>query len=109
MSFSAEEKASGRNKPVLKLMKNIYGVKQAGRLWNQMLDAKLREMKYKRSSVDMCLYYKLMNTTIILVAIYVDDLLVTSNNVKLVEKFFQEMKAFDVKDLGLATKFLGIN
>jgi hypothetical protein len=45
---------------------------------------------------------------IILVGIYVDNLLVTSNNVKLVEEFFQEMKAFDVKDLRLATKYLGI-
>jgi hypothetical protein len=73
-----------------------------------MLDAKMREMKYKQSSVDMCLYYKLMNATIILVGIYVDDLLVTSNNVQLVDEFFQDMKAFDVKDLGLATKFLCI-
>jgi hypothetical protein len=47
-----------------------------------------------------------MNTTIILVGIYVDDLVI-SNNVKLVEEFFQEMKAFDLKDLGLVTK-LGI-
>jgi hypothetical protein len=37
MSFTAEEIASGRKKPVLKLMKNIYGLKQTGWLWNQML------------------------------------------------------------------------
>jgi hypothetical protein len=32
MKFTAEEAASGGNKPVLKLMKNLYGLKQAGRL-----------------------------------------------------------------------------
>jgi hypothetical protein len=47
-------------------------------------------------------------TTIILVGIYVDDLLVTSNNVKLIDEFFEQMKTFDVKDLGQAEKFLGI-
>jgi hypothetical protein len=108
MTFDAAEAASGGNKPVLKLMKNLYGLKQAGRLWNQMLDEKLRALKYKQSSVDMCLYYRTDKTTVILVGIYVDDLLVTSNNLKLVDEFFEQMKAFDVKDLGKAEKFLGI-
>ena len=69
---------------------------------------KLRALNYCQSSVDMCLYYQTTKTTIILVGIYVDDLLVTSNYVKLVDEFFQEMKAFDVKDLGEVEKFLGI-
>ncbi len=81
MKLTAEEAASGGDKPVLKLMNNIYGLKQAGRLWHQMLSEKLQEENYKQSSVDMCLYYKIMKTTIILVGIYVDDLLVTSNDV----------------------------
>jgi hypothetical protein len=37
MQMTAEEIASGGNKPVLIFMKNIYGLKQAGGLWNQML------------------------------------------------------------------------
>ncbi len=73
-----------------------------------MLDKKLRALNYCQSSVDMCLYYQTTKTTIILVGIYVDDLLVTSNYVKLVDEFFQEMKAFDVKALGEVEKFLGI-
>jgi hypothetical protein len=73
-----------------------------------MLDEKLRALKYNQSSVDMCLYYRTTKTTVILVGIYVDDLLVTSNNQKLIDEFFEQMKAFDVKDLGEAEKFLGI-
>jgi hypothetical protein len=49
-----------------------------------------------------------MKTTIILVGIYVDDLLVTSNDAKKSNEFFEQMKTFDVKDLGIASKFLGI-
>jgi hypothetical protein len=56
----------------------------------------------------MYLYYKIMKTTLILVGVYVDDLLVTSNDAKMVNEFFEQMKTFDVKDLGIALKFLGI-
>jgi hypothetical protein len=55
MTLNAEEAKSGDNMPILKLMKNLYGLKQAGRLWHQMLDEKLRALKYSQSSVDMCL------------------------------------------------------
>jgi hypothetical protein len=61
-----------------------------------------------QSNVDMCLYYRTTKTAIILVGIYVDDLLVKSNNVKLIDEFFEQMKTFDVKDLGEAEKFLRI-
>ncbi len=48
--------------------------------------------------------YGVTKTTLILVGVYVDDLLATSNNVKPVEKVFEQMKAFDLKDLGVAIK-----
>jgi hypothetical protein len=56
----------------------------------------------------MCLYYKITKTASVLVGIYVDDLLVKSNNAKLIGEFFEEMKAFGVKDLGVVMKILGI-
>jgi hypothetical protein len=73
-----------------------------------MLDDKLRSMKFKQSSVDACLYYKIIKNTTILVGVYVDDLLVTANDEESIEDFFKEMKAFDVKDLGIVGKFLGL-
>ncbi len=54
------------------------------------------------------MYYRKTKTTLVLVGIYIDGLLVTSNNVKLVNEFFEQMQTFDVKDLGEAEKFLGI-
>jgi len=108
MTFTEEEAKNGGTSPILKLTKNIYGLKLAGRLWNQMLHEKLQELGYKQSNVDNCLYYMHTNSALILVGVYVDDLLVTSNNAKLVENFFTEMKAFDVKDLGTVEHFLGM-
>jgi hypothetical protein len=56
----------------------------------------------------MCLYFKNTETALVLVGLNVDDLLVTSNNAKLIDEFFEEMKTFDVKDLGIVSKFLGM-
>jgi hypothetical protein len=42
---------------VLKLLANIYGQKQAGRVWNSYLITKLREINFKQSLIDNCIFY----------------------------------------------------
>jgi predicted peroxiredoxin len=45
----------------------------------------------------------------LIISLYVDDLLVTGNDTRLIEEFKQEMmQAFEMTDLGLMTFFLGI-
>ena len=43
---------------VLKLKKNLFGQKQAGRVWNQHLVNKLKEVGFIPSEIDECLFYK---------------------------------------------------
>ena len=43
---------------VLKLMKNIYGQKQAGRVWNEFLVERLSSLGYKASLIDNCAFFK---------------------------------------------------
>ena len=43
---------------VLKVLRNIYGQKQAGRVWNQFLTSKLLEVGFTQSLVDDCVYYR---------------------------------------------------
>lgn len=43
---------------VLKVNKNVYGQKQAGRVWNQYLVKKLKEVGFQPSKVDQCILYK---------------------------------------------------
>jgi len=47
----------GKEKHCLKLLKNIYGLKQAGRVWNLHLHKGLEKLKYTQSKTDPCLYY----------------------------------------------------
>jgi hypothetical protein len=42
---------------VLKLLANICGQKQAGRVWNSYLVTKLREINFKQSLIDNCVFY----------------------------------------------------
>ena len=46
---------------VCKLRKSLCGLKQAGKLWNQVLDDFLVGAGFERSAVDHCLYKKKNN------------------------------------------------
>jgi Reverse transcriptase (RNA-dependent DNA polymerase) len=56
----------------LKLKKNIYGQKQAGRVWLKHLESGLPDIGFEPSKVLDCLYYR--GSTVLLV--YVDDMIV---------------------------------
>jgi Reverse transcriptase (RNA-dependent DNA polymerase) len=44
---------------VLKVEKNLYGQKQAGRVWNRHLVQKLiQNVGFRQSEIDECLFYK---------------------------------------------------
>ena len=53
----------------LRLQKNLYGQKQAGRVWNQYLHDGLLARGFQQSDVDMCVYYRKS----VVLLLYVDD------------------------------------
>jgi histone deacetylase 1/2 len=54
------EMADGSRKThVLKLLKNLYGQKQAGRVWNQYLIKGLIRIGFQQSEIDECVFYRL--------------------------------------------------
>ena len=93
---------------VLKLIKNLYGQKQVGRLWNKYLDEGLSEIGFVPSKLDPCLYY--MGKVSLLVYIY--DCVMFSPTEKELKKVMEEMRnssrKFRVEDLGDIKYFLGI-
>ncbi|GMF64041.1 unnamed protein product [Phytophthora fragariaefolia] len=93
---------------VLRLKKSLYGLKQAGRLWNQLLHRVLTKLGYTQCYTDSCLYYKRDATGMTLVGVYVDDLLVTGTSEARVDEFFGQMVVLKLKSLGVVSKFLGI-
>lgn len=92
-----------------KLVKSIYGLKQAGRVWNETLNRVLENFGLKRSKMDQCIYYSVGDRGILILTIYVDDILIFSNNDELEKSLRDELhRNFKMKDMGEVSSILGI-
>lgn len=99
----------GKEAKVYKLKKALYGLKQASRAWNEKLNATLHELGFKRCLKEPSLYRKEEQRCLLIVAVYVDDLLMTSSNIEMIVNFKRDMAAkFDMSDLGKLSYYLGI-
>ncbi|GJV08421.1 ribonuclease H-like domain-containing protein [Tanacetum coccineum] len=94
---------------VYKLKKYLYGLKQALRQWNAKLTSTLIENGFSQSKSDYSLYTKSNNGIFLALLVYVDDIIITGNNVSKIEKFKVYLKSkFMIKDLGKLKYFLAI-
>ncbi|UYV73755.1 hypothetical protein LAZ67_11000746 [Cordylochernes scorpioides] len=93
---------------VCRLKKAIYGLKQAGIVWHEKLDTELKYLGLKQIQSDNCVYIK-HHEGILLVAIYVDDLIIAAEREDTLISFKESMKKiFKIKDLGKINYCLGI-
>ncbi|KAI5708540.1 hypothetical protein M8J77_024816 [Diaphorina citri] len=91
-----------------RLLKSIYGLKQASRVWNLELDSFLKELNFVQSKYDPCVYLRKQGNSCIYIAVYVDDLLIFSNDKSDKKKLKDNlMNRFQMKDLGKAHYILG--
>ncbi|XP_019095657.1 PREDICTED: uncharacterized protein LOC109130515 [Camelina sativa] len=99
----------GKEDNVLKLYKALYGLKQAPRAWYGRIDSYFIQNGFERSMNDAALYTKKKEEDVLIVSLYVDDLIITGNNVQLINTFKENMKSeFEMTDLGLLNYFLGM-
>jgi hypothetical protein len=65
---------------------------------------------FVRNHADHCVYKKQVDDKIVTVIVWVDDLIIASDSMQLMEKFKESVKTqFKMKDLGRITFFLGID
>lgn len=99
----------GKEHQVCKLHKSIYGLKQSPRCWNQALDGQLKKLGFQQTPSDPCLYVTKMKTAGIIVAVYVDDLVLAGKSEKRIEEIKRRLSdQFQMQDLGRLSHFLGI-
>ena len=93
-----------------RIAKACYGLKQAPRQFYKNLSGFLKSIGFRGHPVEECLFKRhdkvRGNVWIIM---FVDDLLIIGDKPEEVERFKQQLKEkYEIKDLGLAEKFLGI-
>ena len=97
-----------RKTHALKLIRNVYGQKQAGRVWNKYMDKGMKNIGFTPSKIDPCLYYR--GDVIFLV--YIDDCIVFGPNAKAIDQVVTDLwscpQQFTVDDQGDVGDFLGI-
>ena len=94
---------------VYKLKKSLYGLKQSGRMWNNLLHNYLLKKGFKRSKAENCVYIKYENRIKIIIIVWVDDLIIAGSNIDCVDEVKSYLtKRFCMKDFGVLKEFLGI-
>ncbi|RVW44373.1 Retrovirus-related Pol polyprotein from transposon TNT 1-94 [Vitis vinifera] len=99
----------GKEHLVCKLNKSIYGLKQASRQWYLKFDRIITQNGFKKNTVDRCIYLRVSGSSYIFLVLYVDDILLASNDSDLlIETKHMLSTHFDMKDLGEASYVLSI-
>ena len=94
---------------VLKLLKSIYGLKQASRLWNIHLDAVLGNMEFQKLTADFGVYVMGEGPKRTYLALYVDDLMLLNKMMGPITEVKGLLgEQFKMKDLGEVKFMLGL-
>jgi len=94
---------------ICKLHKALYGLKQAPRAWYQELKSFVVAYGFFNAKSDSSLFIYKQDHVFAYFLVYVDDLLLTGNDVIFLAKFKAALATkFSLKDLGTSSHFLGV-
>ena len=91
---------------VLKLIRNLYGLKDTGKIWFDHLTEGLENMGFKPMISDPCIYTRGSN----IIVLYVDDCIIIYKTEAEVNEIFVEIdrNGYKMTDEGTMEEYLGI-
>ncbi|GJU86475.1 putative ribonuclease H-like domain-containing protein, partial [Tanacetum coccineum] len=96
-------------KKVYKVVKALYGLRQAPRAWYTTLSTFLLKSGKRRGTIDKTIFIKKDKNDIMLVQVYVDDIIFGSTKKSWSDEFKALMKSiFQMSSMGELTFFLGL-
>jgi hypothetical protein len=94
---------------VCKLLKSLYGLKQASRKWYEKLTSLLIQEGYKQSSSDYSLFTLQSDAHFTALLVYVDDIILAGTSLSEFARIKGILDSqFKIKDLGSLKYFLGL-
>ena len=100
---------SSNSSQCCKLLKSLYGLKQASRKWYEKLSILLLSCGYQQAQADHSLFIKANNSDFTALIIYVDDIVLTGNSLEEMTNIKHILHSnFGINDLGLLKYFLGL-
>ena len=99
----------GQQKKVCKLLRSIYGLKQASWSWNLHFDETVKTYGFEQNFDEPCVYKYMKEKKVVFLVLYVDDIVLIGNDVETlsnVKKWLTEQ--FQMKDLAEPSYILRI-
>ena len=97
----------GHENKVCKLVKSLYGLKQALKQWHEKVDQVLLSGNFSSVEVERCVYNKIVNDDCVIICLYVDDMLICGTSMCIILEIKSLLASnFDMKDMGEAKLFL---
>ena len=108
--------AKGKEDKVCKLVHSLYGLKQAGRVWNRTFAHTIkRKLGFNTIHSDAGVYIlrhhhkRGDSETDVILILYVDDLLLLGEDLSKIQDIKHQLgKLYQMEDLGPASSYLGI-
>lgn len=98
---------TGREELVYKILKTLYGLKQARRLWNKTIIKFFKKIGFNLTNADSCILV-FRKKQLIIVGVYVDDLMLVANQNKAMKWIKKQLfDEFNMMNLGEAKVIIG--
>jgi len=92
-----------------RLLKSLYGLKQAGRCWHKKLNEVLVQLGFKRTICEHSIWVFQRGEERVIVPVFIDDMTIAARTKKAIQEVKDDLrKHFKLRDLGPTSFLLGV-